>query len=201
MPAPEQMQQKGPTHGGDDDIIDDPSKQKKPKLTKFHIAPDANIRDVFWHIMGEYATKKEISKEEIKNLEHSRHSILRIAISILQNPDTSYYGLSPNFTAQYTLMLLIDASWEDAFAEFIVKSCGQGQRPIPPVLFALTKLCENTKYQSLIFDWFKHMVRERVHTEGALAYVSEMQLKTLVQSLKKELLIIARGDIERNQYA
>ncbi len=199
--ADPQMQQKGPTHGGDDDSTPlDPNQQKKPNLKKFHFNPDMNIRDVFWSIMDSYASKTPLKKSVIDELENSRHSLARIAISTLQKPESSYYDISPHFIAQYTLMFFMDAGWEDTGAEFIVKSFDISQKSHPAVVFALTALLGIEQYQTILSEWFMHMIRKRGYTEGALAYVSELQLEKLSSYLKKELIIIARGDIEKNQY-
>ena len=110
MPDPQQKQ-KEPIHGGDDDIVDD-QPLPKPKLSKFASKPDSNIRDVFWDIMGLYATRKRAPRDLADKHKNSRMGFVRIAVSTLSTPERAYYGLSTNFTALYTIMFLIDEGWQ-----------------------------------------------------------------------------------------
>ncbi|MFH2106901.1 MAG: HEAT repeat domain-containing protein [Candidatus Micrarchaeota archaeon] len=196
----QKQEQKGPIHGGDDDTeyVDTPP--TKPKLKKFASHPDKNIRDVFWDIMGLYATKKEVSPEEIRHHENSRMALVRIAVSTLSNPEKDSSGLTPNFTALYTLMMLLDEDWEDAFIEFVSESYEAKKRPMLPVIVALNKLAENSRYKEKLSSLLSSMIRDRYSTECTTAYLTELHNKEMVKEMKKELMIIARSDIEENQY-
>jgi len=197
---PEQKQEKqAPIHGGDDDIVDD-ILPPKLKLTKFASKPDVNLRDVFWEIMGLYATKKEIPRELIERHKNSRMGLIRISVSTIVNPEGAYYGLSVNFTALYTLMLLLDEDWEDAFMEFLSESYEVKKVARAPIVLAINKLSENSKYKDKLLKYLSRMIRDRYLTECTTAYVSDLSNKEFIQSLKKELLIIAKSDIEQNQY-
>ena len=66
------------THGGDDTEEAPAEEVKKPKLEKFQLGPDKNIRDIFWAIMASYATRK--SFEGIESFKQDRFAFMKIAL-------------------------------------------------------------------------------------------------------------------------
>ncbi len=184
--------------GGDDDSSGGGGAKKKISLSKFGLSPDTNIRDVFWRVMGSYAATKKPGVE-LGEMENDRFALMRAGVSVLSNPQGDQYGLSPRFIATYTLMMLADGGWKDAFSEFLEKGLeihGEGHGEI---VQALRRLMTAERYKALITDYIAGMLRGRATTAVALAYIAALEDEGLVRTLKKELVIIARGDIGENQ--
>lgn len=189
--------------GGDDDstgTVEQAPKPKKLDLKRFASAPDANVRDIFWSMMGSYATKSEINKQYIESLGNHQNSIIRIALSELTKEEKSYYGLSKNFIAMYTMMLILDNGWEDLMPYFIIESFSAKNKPIKAVGIALKRLESHEKYAKLIETYFLQMIRDTTAMSAILAYLVEIKNLSLIKKLKKELMIVARNDIEQNQH-
>ena len=187
--------------GGDDDSTDTPQEQpvKKPVLHKFASKPDMNIREMFWDLIAEYALKKKYTPEELRAIYNERMALMRIALSVLQNPQSAYLGLSSNFTTLYTFMLFFDAGWEDAIEEFIAKSYEEKEQPSSAVIAVVKKLYEQPEYKEKISELVKKMIRMHDKTKPILAYLTKIQNKEILALVKKELIIIAKNDIEENQ--
>ncbi len=188
--------------GGDDDSSgqQQPQQTKKPVLAKFASKPDMNIRDLFWEILANYAMKKPLTKEELKALAHERIALVRIALSVLENPQSAYFGLGRNTTALYSLMLILDGEWEDAFEEMIIGSYEEDGKPSTTLVTGLNKICEDGKYREKIKEIFRKMMRDHNKVSAVLAYLSKINSKDILLALKKEIMIIAKSDIEQNQY-
>jgi hypothetical protein len=184
--------------GGDDEGSEAVQEKKKMGLSKFGLAPDANIRDLFWRIMGSYAATKKpgVGLEEI---EQDRFALMRIALSVLESQHSENYGLSPKFLATYTLMMLIDGGWKDAFSEFLRKGMESRSRIHIEIANALRRLLSSEPYRETIMGDLNSMMRSRDSSSDAVAYVAEIHSAELSKAMKKELIIIARGDIGQNQ--
>ncbi|MFH0885091.1 MAG: hypothetical protein V1861_05265 [Candidatus Micrarchaeota archaeon] len=183
--------------GGDDSSRSAPEK-KKIGLSRFGLSPDANIRDVFWRIMGAYAATKKPGLE-LSTLANDRFALMRIAITVLSSQHGERYGLSPKFIASYSLMMIIDGEWNDAFSEYLEKACEKKLGIKKDVTSALKKLLAQEKYSKAIGESLGTMVRGRDSGAVALEYIADLESNELVLALKKELMIIARGDIGQNQ--
>ena len=196
------MAQSKQAFGGDDDSSNQPQSEpvKKLDLKKYASKPDMNIRDLFWDILASYAAKKPPAKEELKALAHERMALMRIALSVLANPQSAYFGLSRNLTALYSMMLMLDASWEDAFEEFIIKSYEEEQEPAATVLSAIDRLCKITEYKENLKLIFKKMSKDHQKIEALFSYLAKTEENELISALKKEIMIIAKSDIEQNQH-
>lgn len=181
--------------GGDEGAAET---KKLVDLKKYASKPDANIREIFWVIMAAYAMKKDM-KNDIPLFKNSRTALMRIALSIFENPESAYYGLSLNFTALYTLMMILDGGWEDTFTEFIVKGYEEKKAPITQVKVALKKLLANKNYRETLIGYMKNAAISPNNMDAALAYASEMEDGELVESMKKQLMIIARSHVEETQ--
>ncbi len=188
--------------GGDDDSggNQQPQQAKKLDLKKYASKPDMNIRDIFWDIMANYAMKKKISREELNALQHERIPLIRIALNVIENPQSAYFGLSRNLTALYSLMMILDAGWEDAFEQLVVKSYEHKQKLVAQVSAALNKALEEENYKNAIVASFKKMIRNSDSVQAVLAYLSKVENKELLDAVKKEAIIVARSDIEKNQH-
>jgi len=188
--------------GGDDDSGQQPQQQpaKKLDLKKYASQPDLNIRDLFWKIIENYANKKTFSKEELELLTHERMALLRIILSILKNQKNAYLPLSVKSAVMYSITLFLDAKWQDVFEEFMVKSYGENNKPAQQVLIAFENIYKKDSYKEQIIEYFRKMIRNRDMIEAVLAYLAKVKIKDLLENLKKELLIIARSDIEKNQH-
>ncbi len=185
--------------GGDDDSGGGGGgAKKKISLSKFGLSPDANIRDVFWKVMGSYAATKKPGAD-LAGMANDRFALMRAAVSVLANPQGDQYGLSPRFIATYTLMMLADGGWKDAFYEFLEKGLeahGEGKAEIAQ---SLARLLAAERYKEILTEFLTSMLRGRATTAVALAYIAAIGDEGLVRALKKELVIIARGDIGENQ--
>ena len=127
--------------GGDDDEGAAPEERKKPALSKFGLAPDTNIRDVFWKIMGSYAATKKPGMD-LSGREHDRFALMRVALSVLSRPHNESFGLSPRFIARYALMMMLDGGWLDTLTEFLEKGTDNRLRIGQDIAFSLRKLME-----------------------------------------------------------
>ncbi|MDO8553601.1 MAG: hypothetical protein Q7S22_02235 [Candidatus Micrarchaeota archaeon] len=189
--------------GGDDDSSGQlpPEQPKKLDLKRYASKPDANIRDIFWEIMASYAAKKPPTQEDFKPFESERHGLVKIGLSVIENPESgAYYDIGKNSVARFTLMMTIDGNWDDSFDEVIVSSFDKRKEPDKTITAALNKIYETDNYKEYIKEAFKIMIKEHNTLEAVIAYIKTMKNRDLIVYLKKELLIIAKGDVESNQY-
>jgi hypothetical protein len=184
--------------GGDDDGHGGAPEKKKMGLSKFGLSPDANIRDVFWRIMGSYAATRK-ADAGLESLGQDRFALMRAALSVLSNPNSEQYGLAPRFIAMYSLMMMVDGDWKDVLAEFLEKAAERKLGIRDMVAQAMRKLMSQERYGKALSEQLAAMVRSRGSVGVALEYVAVLDSRPLVFALKKELMIIARGDIGPNQ--
>ncbi|MEW6035760.1 MAG: hypothetical protein AB1529_04050 [Candidatus Micrarchaeota archaeon] len=184
--------------GGDDSGGGAAPEKKRMGLDKFGLMPDANIRDVFWRLMASYAATKK-PPEELPRLEQDRFALMRVAISVLSSPNAGDYGLAPKFIAQYSLMMMLDGGWKDALAEFLERSLERKLNMKDEVAGAIRRLMAQERYGKELSELLTAMVRGRGTSHIGLEYVAALEDPALCASMKKELMIIARGDIGRNQ--
>lgn len=183
------------TFGGDDDEeVPQEEEKKKIDLSKYSTGPDVNIREVFWAIMGSYAANSSPGVD-LKDLEMDRYALMRVAIGALSRPSPLHARMTPNFIARYSMMMMLDAGWQDGFVEFL-EECEQRQKK--SIVQAIRKLSEG-KYSEKIIEYFRAMLRYRENSETALRYLRELKIRKIAEELKKELIILARGDIGENQ--
>lgn len=185
------------TFGGDGDD-EGAEEKKKLGLDKFNLSPDTNIRDLFWKIMGSYAAAKKPGVE-LASLEHDRFALMRVAVSVLSNPDSEHFGMSPRFVAMYTTTMMLEAGWKDVVPEFLNVSLEPRLKIKEHVKASLKKLIAQDKYREMLFGIIANMLRKTDTTPVALAYISELGAPELSLMVKKELIIFARGDIGENQ--
>jgi len=184
------------TFGGDDDE-GAPVEEKKQKLRldRFSGGPDMNVRELFWKIIGEYANGKAGSID-YPALESDRFAIARAAIGAMERPSPMHARMTQPRIARYSLMMLLDSGWQDCFVEFL-DECMRRHREI--LIKAMQKLATEEGYQQKVAENLKAMLRYRENGETALKYLGGMDVPSLAQELKKELIILARGDIGENQ--
>ena len=184
MPKPKQ------SFGGDDDVEEEPEEPRLPPLDKFELSPDANIRDLFWKIMGSYAATKKPGVD-LSALDDDRFALMRVAVSILSQEHD--YGLSPKFITAYSIQMMIDAGWDDALADFLSLGLEKKYHIKDNIVNSIRKQGkEMVKCLSL-------MLRNSNDAPVALAYIAELNDAEISMKLKKELIIFARGDIGENQ--
>lgn len=197
MPDPQQGMKQ--SHGGDDnDSGAPPQAMKKPSLKKFASMPDTNIRDLFWRIMAEYAAKQGQGVDPAP-YQDMRSSLIRIALSVLENPASAYHGLSPAFTALYTLTLVLDGGWEDMFIAILDATAPATSKARKPMARAMLRLLSQQSYRARVTPYLERAIKEPTLTAVVLEYLVEMGDPTLISALKKWLLVIAQTDIESNQ--
>lgn len=186
------------THGGDDEDKSSEEPPKKPfSSDKFWTGPDMNIRDSFWAIMASYAAKKNM-KSEIAIFSSSRTSLMKIALSVLTKPDTAYYDMSLSSVSLYSLMMFLDGKWENEFRNFLT-SIYHEKVSYRRVVASLRKLLASEEYREQIISYLRSMISLPDHSESALSYIANIKDSALIENLKKELLIIARNDVEVSQ--
>ncbi|MBD3209927.1 hypothetical protein GF318_00945 [Candidatus Micrarchaeota archaeon] len=180
---------------GGDDEEGEGAEIKRLDLSKYGLAPDKNIRDIFWNIMASYSATKKPGTD-LSLLRPDRFALMRVALSVLSRPNQDY-GLSPRFIARYTLMMLIDAGWEDALMKFLEKSSESMAKENVGQAVKNLLLLEN--YRELIGKALSKMLRNRETLGTALNYIAESESRELAEAAKQELIILARGDIGTNQ--
>lgn len=186
------------TFGGDDDTEYETEEEKKPKLSKFGLRPDANIRDVFWKVMASYATTKEAGVDPKKIYEH-RFTFIKIAFSLLERKESHYYGMSPQFIVRYLMMLFLDNEWTDAVQQLMAELKEGKEKSWAHLIHALRYLVKIEKYRTSIIAVLKSLARDTEAYPVALFYIANLKNRELVGQTKKELYIFARGDTEENQ--
>ncbi|MCI0504206.1 hypothetical protein L0Y65_05880 [Candidatus Micrarchaeota archaeon] len=183
--------------GGDDGGSPAPEKRKLG-LGKFGLSPDTNIRDIFWRVLGGYAAAKKPGVD-LSTLENDRFALVRVAIAVLSTQQGERYGLAPKFIAIYSLMMIIDGGWNDALVEFLEMACEKKLGIRKEASHAMKKLLAHEKYGKALSESLAAMVRGRDTGPVALEYLADMDSPQLASAMKKELMIIARGDIGQNQ--
>ncbi len=192
MPDFEQAMKQG--HGGDD--IEDappPEEPKKPSLGKFNMASDANIRDVFWAIMQDYADGK---KPDLSRYEEVKEALVRIGISVLKKPEMAYHGVSAEGTAYYTLQMTLDMGWEDMFVKVLEESAEQ-ESSAELASEALTFAVKKNEEQ--IGRYFEGMLKRPESGAWVLHYLMRIGNKKLIEKLRKFIMVIAQTDVEESQ--
>lgn len=187
------------TFGGDDDSggAAAPQVKRKIDLSRYSKGQDANIRDAFWDIVGTYAAGQGPGGA-LKELEHERFALVRAAIGAISRPSPLHARLTPQHIARYSLMMLLDAGWQDCFVE-LLEECGAREGQMEALLSAFSKLEKDGKYSGKAAEALKAMLRQHDEGAAALRYVAGMRSAGFADALKKELMIFARGDIGENQ--
>jgi len=185
------------TFGGDDSGGDQADTKKKPNLDRFGLAPDINIRDLFWKIMASYAATRKPGVD-LATLTHDRFTLMRIALTTLVNPNSGQYGPAPRFIATSTLMMLLDGGWKDAFIELLSEAYESKSDVRKDIATAMRKLLQQD-YKAVITESLSSMLRAKETCGVALSYIPDIGDPELARALKKELVIIARGDVGANQ--
>lgn len=183
--------------GGDGDEGAPPEK-KRPGLEKFGLAPDANIKDVFWKIMASYAATKKPGVE-LRGYEHERFALMRSAVSVLSMPESEHYGLSPKYVCEYTLRMLLDGGWDDAIAELFEEGLDKRLGIMTMIIASMKKIISNEEYRERMIKVLVSMLRESAQVQVIMPYLAQITNPQVSKELKKELTIFARGDIGENQ--
>lgn len=185
--------------GGDDKGGAMPPPKKKLVLDKFGLPPDVNIRDIFWKIMASYAATKKPGVD-LSKMNHEIVALLRVALTVLSNQSSEHYGLSPRFVVHYTMMMIVDGGWDNAFVDFLLLSSDQKGDVKREITNGLNKMITQERYGQEVTKYFTTMLRRRDSAGIALEYIAALKNVELVKVLKKELVIMARGDIGENQF-
>jgi 2-oxo-4-hydroxy-4-carboxy--5-ureidoimidazoline (OHCU) decarboxylase len=184
------------TFGGDDEGDAGGEERKKLDLSKYDLPPDVNIRDTFWEIMASYAATRKPGVD-LSTLENDRFTLMRIALSVLSRPHAAEYGLSPKFLARYSFMMLLDGQWDDALLQFMEK--GLESRQSEEVRNALAYMLTQEGYQERLGEHLNRMLRSKEGVDTAIAFLAASKDAGLARSMRREVIIIARGDIGDNQ--
>lgn len=184
--------------GGDDDSSGAPEEKKKMGLARFNLAPDVNMRDEFWRIMGSYAATKKPGVE-LSAHAHDRFALMRIALSVLESQHSEDYGMPPKFLATYALMMMLDGGWKDALIEFLLRGRESRANLKADIAYAIRRIVAQEDHRERMTEYLSSMLRGKESGGDAVAYIAEAGSEELARPMKKELLIIARGDIGENQ--
>lgn len=196
---PDQPQGQKQTHGGDDTGgAPAPAPVKKISLTKYASLPDMNIRDVFWRIISEYAEKKGRGVE-VQKYEGMRAALIRIALSVLEKPESAYHGLSSSLTAIYTVIMVLDGGWEDMFQQLLEESASFAPATRRPIVKGMQRLLQIQRYRLRIQEYLSRMIKDIRLIAPVMLYLVEIGDVQLIQALKKWIMVIAQTDIETNQ--
>lgn len=200
----QQYAQKGPINGGDDDSSGSalpPEQPAKPDLRKYIHKQDVNVRQLFWDIVKLYDAKDEKVKEQLKNFQSDRTSLVRIGVSIVKAPERYMLeDMSPEKVAQHTLEMVFDADWADAFARLITETYDRKNGVMPQFVVALQKACEKKENIERFVEYIGEMLLDDLSVEGALAYVAELNSEEVARTLKNELMILAVEGIDYAQH-
>jgi hypothetical protein len=187
------------TFGGDDDSggAAVPEKKRALDLSKYSKGQDANIREAFWEIIGTYAAGQGPGGA-LKELEGERFALVRAAIGAISRPSPLYERLTPPAIARYSLMMLLDAGWQDCFIE-LLEECESREGQKAALLAAFKRLEKEDGYAEKAVEALRAMLRQSEESATALRYVAGFRSAQVALQLKKELVIFARGDIGENQ--
>ncbi len=184
------------THGGDDTGEAPEGEVKKPRLDKFRLGPDKNIRDIFWAILASYATRK--SFDGIDSFKQDRFAFMKIAFSIITSPHQKQYGMGPSLVTRYSMMMCLDGKWKDAFRCFLQEA--MESKPLRQhVVKAMKYLLRKQIYKGEMATILKEMMRSRKEVSVALNLIAFLKNRELNSALEKEIIIFARGDVGENQ--
>lgn len=180
--------------GDDDEKVPEKEKKQKLNLSKYSAGQDVNSRNLFWSIMGSYASNGKPGLE-LSSLEMNRFALIRVAIRALDRPSPIHARLTAKYIARYSLMMILDAGWKDVFAEFLEK-CGPRNKGV--VLSAMKKLAK-VRYSRRMIKFLRAMLRLHEESRTALRYLAELGLVDVISKLKIELLRLSMMDIGDNQ--
>ncbi len=187
------------TFGGDDDTeYTEEEEKKKLKLSKFELEPDYNVRDLFWKILASYAATKSPGKD-LSKIKEQRIPLEKSAISVLESRRSHFYGLSPQFVARYALMMFVDGGWGDAFIDFLCDTRQSKVESWKYVVQALKNLLAMEKYRIKITEYFSTEIRNSKLYPCILFYLPKLKDKKLVEKVRRETSIYAKGEMEENQ--
>lgn len=187
------------TFGGDDDTSA-PKQEKKKKIPidKFGLDPDSNLKDEFLKIMASYSATKKPGVE-LNQIEGHKYALTNIALSIVLSPHPPYYGITAKFIVQYTITMILDGNWEDCFVSFIEKAKNREDKFPRYIASAIRTLCSQEAYRNKIISVFSQMLRDRNMDTIALYFIAKLKNQIIVNALKKELTILAKGGIGEDQ--
>ena len=186
------------TFGGDDDSGTPAPEEKKRKidLSRFSKGQDMNISQLFWDIVEAYAEGKR--PESFSGLENDRLALVRAAVGALTRPSPLHARLTPESVSRCALMMLFDAGWQDALAEFL-EECNHKDAQRRAAAAGMRDLAGDARYGPMVMESLRAMLRNREAGGTALRYIAGIGSPALLKGLEKELLIFARGDIGENQ--
>ncbi|MEM3422601.1 MAG: HEAT repeat domain-containing protein [Candidatus Bilamarchaeaceae archaeon] len=185
------------THGGDDDSEYASGSEEKPKLGKFELGPDRNIRDVFWEIIEKKKEKKEIDEELLKLAYEQRFTFISIVKSIIERKSSKKYGISTAKLLEMIFSLFLNNNWKDAVLGALIEF--QEKEWLSEELLKYLKQALNKDQKEKLIEFFKEVIRNPNFYPVGLFYIAYLENKELAMSVKRELKIFAQGDSIENQ--
>jgi len=150
---------------------------------------ERNISDIFWKCIKLMVEKRE--NEAIELVKNNGDVIGGIAAEYASAPKRTYLvDMSANRLAYLSLKLFFKAGMKDAFRNFLIRGHGA-----PPLVAGMDRLI---KEQPEAVDWLKEVMEE--NTESVLAILSKINNTEVEEKFKRELIEIAREEIDDVQY-
>lgn len=185
-------------HGGDDDSETKEEKAARPRLERFGLRPDKNVRDLFWEIIDAKAQKKELSEKALSQAKEYRFIFINIAIPLLKEKNAKTYRTKPYTMGARLVEFLIDSGSEDALLRLLEESANDLD-VAGVVTKALRKVMKRKEYGQKLMVFFKEALRKPKIYPIALSYIHKINDKELSAAMKQELKIFAQGDTLENQ--
>lgn len=186
------------THGGDDDAGAKEEKTARPKLERFGLRPDKNIRDLFWEIMDAKAQKKELSEKSLSQAKEHRFIFINMAIPLLKEKNAKTYGTKPYAVGASLVEFFIDSGSEDALLRLLEEGANNAD-VAGAITKALGRAMKKNEYRQKLMMFFKEALRKTAAYPVALSYLPGINDKELSAAVKQELKIFAQGDTVENQ--
>jgi hypothetical protein len=96
-------------------------------------------------------------------------------------------------------MMFLDGGWDDAFTSFICDAKESRMESWKPVVQALKSLLSAEKYRERINGIFSSEIRNSKIYPCMLFYLPKLKDRKLVEAVRREVSIFARGEMEENQ--
>ncbi len=177
--------------GGDDDeeeiIEEEPT---KPRLDKYGLGPDINIREIFWKII-------EGKIKDLKKYQIHRFAIANAACAVLASSEKNPLEITKKELVKRIINLLITTKWTDAFKKFL--DCSSKHTLAARAIANFTKTAPDQE-QIYVLNTIKEMLRNINTAEVALNILIYLKDPKLLKYLKRELILFARGGVGTKQY-
>jgi len=189
-------------HGGDDDDFKDYEEEpKKPKLDKYLSDSDSNLTDLFEKIIMEYINGNDPSKL-LEDVKYNRITLMRAGLKAIDS-GLAHLKISKNRIAYYLIKMIVCQNWKLVFKKIIVETSDKNLKNLPQMIIGIDKYYSDNKNKNKmcidrINNWVNEMILN-IDNKEILALLSEIENQDIIESAKKELMLIAREDVGENK--